>query len=248
MPGLMRPDHVTLIRPAKDSSIGEMSDPVTTPVGLAYVAAAIREAGFSVSVVDASIADEEHVLDHEGVVLHGLTPEETLARVPPHTTIIGVSCMFSQDWPSVRVLIQALRERFPDALLIAGGEHISAVPEFSLQNAPDLDICVLGEGEETAVEIVQHAHDREQLEQIRGIAFLRAEEGAEAVVAETLAGLCALEGIDCLGLDQMVPPGREREYFFTDRHWTVAGNEAVAKALLEYLSAEGAHSSFSAPC
>lgn len=165
-------EKITLIRPAILSSSGAMSDPVATPVGLAYLAAAARDAGFPVQVIDATLGEGEQVLVHEGVVLHGLTLEETVDRVAPDTTIIGLSCMFSQDWPGVRVLAQALRERFPEALIVAGGEHVTAESEFCLRDCPPLDLCVRGEGEETLLDVLQHARHPERLRQVRGIAYL----------------------------------------------------------------------------
>lgn len=166
--------RVTLIRPAIVSSRGAMSDPVVPPLGLGYVAALLVEDGVDVHVIDATIgSDTAQVSVFGSLVLHGLSIEETVARVPEGSEVIGVSCMFSQDWPSARALLAALRARFPAALLVIGGEHATALTEFSLRDCPALDVIVRGEGEETAVELVRIARHPERFGEVAGIAFLR---------------------------------------------------------------------------
>ena len=36
----------------------------------------------------------------------GLRSEEIVHRIPADTELIGVSCMFSQDWPEIRRMIR----------------------------------------------------------------------------------------------------------------------------------------------
>ena len=94
-----------------------------------------------------------------------------MARIDPACKMIGVAFGFSFEWPACRDLVAAIRDRFPDKLLIGGGEHITALPEQSLLES-ELDICVLGEGEETLVAIAA-AHLAGDLapESIDGIAY-----------------------------------------------------------------------------
>lgn len=150
------PRHVTLIRPAMVSSTGTWSSPVTPPLGLAYLAAMLREAGHDVEIIDAIAENIDQFMEEDGYIFQGLTIEETVARINPKTEMIGLSCMFSQDWPVMRALANAIKNRFPAVPLVAGGEHITALPEFSLENAPSIDVCVLGEGEETLVDLARN--------------------------------------------------------------------------------------------
>ena len=57
--------------------------------------------------------------------------------------MLGVSLMFSHDWPMAKPIIQAIRKANPRAIIIGGGEHVNAVPEFCLKDCPELDVCVL---------------------------------------------------------------------------------------------------------
>ena len=94
---------------------------VCPPVGLAYVAAAARDAGHDVEVIDAvgEAPNRVRPLDDPSYLLRGLSVDEVAARVSPHADVVGVSCMFSQDWPHLRGLLDALRRRAPGAVIVA---------------------------------------------------------------------------------------------------------------------------------
>jgi radical SAM superfamily enzyme YgiQ (UPF0313 family) len=166
------PRHVTIIRPAIISSTGTWSNPVTPPLGLAYLAATLERAGHQVVAVDGIGEKIDQFIEEDGYLFQGLTISETVERIPAGTDMIGVSCMFSQDWPFCRQLIRAIRARFPETPIIAGGEHITAMPEYSLRDCRELDICVLGEGEDTIVELANHVGHWDRLLEVRGIAYL----------------------------------------------------------------------------
>jgi radical SAM superfamily enzyme YgiQ (UPF0313 family) len=175
MPIVVRPPSsglVTLIRPSRVSSAGNWSDPVTPPLGLAYLAAMLRQTGTPVQVVDGIGEAIDQYVEDDAYTYQGLTIDEMVSRVDPATTLIGISAMFTQDWLWMSGLIRALRARFADVPIVAGGEHITAVPELCLRGCPDLDLCVLGEGEETLVELANRLHAGEAWRQVDGVAFL----------------------------------------------------------------------------
>ena len=172
---------VCLIRPAIVIPSNNQTSMFTPPLGLAYVAGAIRQAGYQVQVIDAvgEALDARHPVDNN-CFLHGLTPEQTVARIDPDSGVIGVAAGFSFEWPSCRDLIGRIRKRFPDALLMGGGEHITAMPEDSVAES-DLDVGVLGEGEETALEIVAaRAKGAFEPTSMAGVAYRR-PDGSVAV-------------------------------------------------------------------
>lgn len=181
--------RVTLIRGALIASVGEQPPPVTVPIGIGYIAAVLREAGVHVEAVDSYAENPDQLLTSDGYIMQGASDDEVVARVSEDVTIIGVTSMFSQDWPATRRLIMALRKRFPEVLIIAGGEHITAVPEFSLRDCPEIDVCVLGEGEETILELVASAHQPERYEAISGLAFLREGRFVQTTVRQRMRDL-----------------------------------------------------------
>ena len=53
-----------------------------------------------------------------------------------------------------RQMIGAIRERFPEVLIVLGGEHGTAVSENVLRTS-DIDVVVLGEGEEVLIRVIE---------------------------------------------------------------------------------------------
>ena len=78
--------------------------------------------------------------------------------------------VFTHEWPAVVCLIEAIKRRHPDVPVILGGEHISSMPEFCLLTSV-ADVLVLGEGEETVIELLHALRDKQPLDEIEGIAY-----------------------------------------------------------------------------
>lgn len=140
------------------------------PLGLAYIAAVLREAGHDVSVVDALGEAPERSVPEGDIWRLGLSIEEVVARIEPDTEAIGVTSMWSYSWPIVRELIQALKKARPELPIVCGGEHFTAVPELSMEQAP-IDYIVHGEGEETAVALFRALALREDVRELPGISY-----------------------------------------------------------------------------
>jgi anaerobic magnesium-protoporphyrin IX monomethyl ester cyclase len=166
-----------LVRPPIINPTTNILTTYTPPVGLAYVAGSLRQAGLEVCIIDG--LGESLDTSHKWVKdcnIYGLTLEQVVDRIPDDAGMIGIHAGFSFDWPMCKVLIQLIRERFPSTILIGGGEHVSAVPEESLLES-ELDIIVCGEGEETAVELARAVKNgNTNFESITGIAF-QSKEG-----------------------------------------------------------------------
>ena len=148
---------VTLIRPPTLIPILAHTTPICLPLGLAYIASCLRRAGHAVLIIDAvgEAPFQLTAIGRKGLVSCGLKPPQILDRVDSRTDVFGLSCMFSSDWPQVRPLVSLLAKRFPHRVIAAGGEHATRLPEFTLRDCPEMDYCILGEGEETFVELLQ---------------------------------------------------------------------------------------------
>lgn len=142
------------------------------PLGPALVAAALRERGHEVSVVDGLGEDIDKVYDFESdCVVYGMYPEEIAARIPRDADVIGVSLNFSFEWPLYQRVIKVIRQSFPDTLIIVGGEHATAISEYTLQTLA-AEVCVLGEGEETMVELADHlSSGKRNFAEIAGLVY-----------------------------------------------------------------------------
>jgi radical SAM superfamily enzyme YgiQ (UPF0313 family) len=145
------------------------------PLGVAYVAAALRDAGHTVLMLDAVQAAPERSTRRSGYSYIGLSPDEIAEALDPQADAYALSVMFSFSWPLVRDIAHAVKARHPDTLLVGGGEHFAGLPERSLREAP-LDYLVIGEGERTAVSLFQALQNQADPGELPGLAHLRAGE------------------------------------------------------------------------
>ncbi len=170
---------ITLVNPPGLKILAglQMQSP-NPPLGLAYIAASVREAGIGCHVIDAAGEALNSISPYpyrDDMVVQGLSIDEIVERVPRDTGVIGLACMFSTLWPLTRRVADAIRERFPEALFVLGGEHGTAVPNHVLMNSA-FDVVVLGEGEETFVALLRAHEHGTPLHEVKGIAFRDGEE------------------------------------------------------------------------
>lgn len=169
--------HVALVRGPIVAALGAINNEAVPSISLAYLSGALSHAGYSVSWTDAiaqGLGQFWPLAGFPGYQCQGLTLESMVADVPGQTNVIGINAMFSGEWPVTRRLIKMLRARFPNALIVAGGEHITALTEFSLRESPEIDVCVRGEGERVFVELLNSLCSGEYLPHVEGIAYLTA--------------------------------------------------------------------------
>lgn len=167
--------RVALVRGPIVSTTGAVNNEATPCLGFAYVAGYAKAHGYSCEIVDAigeGLSRFWPLEDFPGYQCQGLTFEEVLDRIPAGAEVIGVSAMFSGEWPVLRLLIQRIRERHPEALIVAGGEHITALTEYSLRDCPGLDLCVRGEGEHTFFETLETYRTGGDYGRVNGLGFL----------------------------------------------------------------------------
>jgi len=123
------------------------------PISLLFLAAYVREKGHSVAVIDANA--------------EMLTDEDVSARVGCYRPILcGITFMTPQV-KTVRELVARLKEDHPKVKLVAGGIHVSILPQEA--RALGFDFCVVGEGEETLVQLLSAAKAGSSTDNIEGV-------------------------------------------------------------------------------
>jgi anaerobic magnesium-protoporphyrin IX monomethyl ester cyclase len=126
------------------------------PLGLAYIAAVLEEAGQEVDVLDCVVADydNEYVNDH-GLLIYGLEPDTILERNAAYKPdIIGISCLFSTVDLTVNDLADRIKEQHPSITIVLGGTHATVMAE-DLVRRDSIDFVVKGEGEQAFLELVE---------------------------------------------------------------------------------------------
>ena len=166
---------VALVRGPIVSTLNALNNEATPTIAFAYIAAFLRKQGYEPIIIDAigEGLDDMWPLDaYAGYQCQGLTFGQIIARIPASTKFIGISAMFSGEWPVTRDLVQQIRAAFPDAILIGGGEHITALTEYSLRDCPALDYCVRGEGERVFADLLDCIVEGGDPAQVAGIGFV----------------------------------------------------------------------------
>ena len=126
------------------------------PLGLEYVAAALRARGARVTLRD-----------------ERLEPA-FLRRRAPRARLIGLSCMHALEYDDVRGQVRRLRRSNPDAFLVVGGHAASAFP--SPLEIPELDAVVVDDGEIVLPLLVEALEGRRSLFEVPGLR-LRTPDG-----------------------------------------------------------------------
>lgn len=163
---------VCLINPPRLLKLLSLGNAPSPPLGLAFIAGALKNAGHQVQVIDAlGTAPDKYTKFIDDIYLNGLTEDDIAHEIEEGTDIIGFSFMFSGNWLHHRKLIDYVGQRHPQSVLVAGGEHTTAVPEYCISQTTYLNSCIVGEGEETIVELVHAIQHNHPFENIEGIVY-----------------------------------------------------------------------------
>jgi anaerobic magnesium-protoporphyrin IX monomethyl ester cyclase len=166
-------------------SPGELAKPDGS-LSLAYLAGALRDAGYDVSILDCAVGDDtcdlqdtfyRSVALSSGLFRVGMSPESILKKVVEYD-VIGVSSIFTAQTSMVLDLIRLIRENFPEKLLITGGVNARSLRTRFF--ASGVDIVALSEAEMTIVQIAAALHSGNTLTTIPGIAYLD-QQGQEVI-------------------------------------------------------------------
>ncbi len=150
--------RICLVRPPLLSRDGALNNEAVPHIGLAYLGGFLRSRDFPVTLVDGIAEGLNQVHSwpgRPGFRIQGITLDAVVDAIPADSAVIGFSSMFSAEWVLLRELIGKVRARFPRALLVGGGEHFTALAEYSLRDCPALDAVVKGEGEAIFTELVE---------------------------------------------------------------------------------------------
>ncbi len=127
---------------------------ILLPIGLGYVASAMDRAGFEFDLLD---------LD-----AHPQSPEQTEQFLRTHRyDVVAMGCIVT-GYKYVKWISQTIREAFPDTVIIVGNTVAQSIPNILLSKT-EADVAVMGEGDETIVELLQRLETSRDLEGILGI-------------------------------------------------------------------------------
>jgi radical SAM superfamily enzyme YgiQ (UPF0313 family) len=131
-------------------------------LGILMLAAVARRAGYPCGVIDAAALN--------------LDLSTLLARIEAaRPRVLALSATTLAIVHAAR-LAELVRERLPETRIVVGGPHASAVPAETLRRYPAFDAAVVGEGEETLLELLPALTEGGSPAGVRGIAWRDGEE------------------------------------------------------------------------
>lgn len=124
------------------------------PLGISYIASVLRQAGHEVCLLDANVIGTESL----GKELRTIDFD-----------IIGITFLTDSFYFIEQITI-IIKEINPNALIVLGCPMVTAAPKVIMNNI-QADIAVLGEGEETIVELMDILSQNGDLEKVKGICY-----------------------------------------------------------------------------
>jgi magnesium-protoporphyrin IX monomethyl ester (oxidative) cyclase len=139
------------------------------PSGLLYLAAAIKDAGSEVALLDLKCTKYQEAVQ-KGERYQNIIVSKIRKFAPE---LIGIGCLFSGNFPSMLHYSQIIKKIFPNVHIVIGGIHPTIYAHKILEKCPSIDSIILGEGEDTIVKLVQCLEDDQSkhLEDIDGLAY-----------------------------------------------------------------------------
>ncbi|MGD0518252.1 MAG: radical SAM protein [Thermoguttaceae bacterium] len=210
---------ILLIEPPFYSLFKDTYSLVRYPLSLGYLAAAIIDkTNWGVTVYNADFRPQWETMQLKYVLetayenyLHNLGNESaevwkeieaTIAAYRP--TVVGISAK-SQNFKSALMVARLAKKIDGRTIVVMGGPHPSMVGAEVLNN-PEVDVCVVGEGEHTVVELLDAIEGHKPLDNIEGIIF-RKDGRILCTPPRKL-----IEDLDSLGFPHQTAPAVLKDY------------------------------------
>jgi len=129
------------------------------PLGVSYVAAACESAGCDVRIFD--------------YIVRRYTKEKLAAELDAFAPDVVGATSVTMNFKTAAAIMQDAKHHNPDIIAMMGGPHVSYDWANTLKNYPEIDLIVVGEGEETLRELLPVIHDKAAWQGIKGIAFCK---------------------------------------------------------------------------
>jgi len=161
----MQQERILLINPpiTLREVYGEYAScaPVWPPLGLCYIASVLLRRGHEIRLLDC-MAENAEMAD----------VQEAIERFRPH--LVGLTAT-TVSFHHAKEVVSLVKRVDTGIVTVLGGAHISAVPHRTMQECPDLDIGIRGEGEITMMEVMDALEHGRSLRGIPGVCWR--EEG-----------------------------------------------------------------------
>lgn len=139
-------------------------------LGIAYIAAVLRNNNLNATILDCYAEDRFNVrasTDPDWREL-GLIDEKIVERIAEFKPdFIGITIPFSCQHYVAISIARLIKEKFPNVIIVAGGNHVSAVPDKIDRTI--FDYLVIGEGEDTLLKLIRALNEKKSVNSMLGV-------------------------------------------------------------------------------
>ncbi|MBN1244600.1 cobalamin-dependent protein [Candidatus Bathyarchaeota archaeon] len=162
---------ILLVNPPQTFYPGSDPPAGNLPLGLMYIAAVLDKAGYKVEILDAFMTGSSFRKIGDTIIVgmpYERVKEEIRRRKPD---IVGIANPFTCQVEHAIKVSSITKEVDPSILTVAGGPHVPAVPVEFMEEAENIDIAVIGEGEYAMLDIVKVAEGTKKISDVKGIVY-----------------------------------------------------------------------------
>ena len=187
---------ILLINPSHLSIGSRLAGEHLPPLGLLSIGGPLIDAGYAVNLLDA---------DYENLKMSQIVASVVAKKVD--IVMLGHSGSSSAQ-PVINEITQLIRQAQPEIRIIVGGIFPTFHWKDILQENPQIDYIVCGEGEKTILELVCAIEQNSPISNVKGIAYLQNNIPVQTSPAEMIENLELFM--------QMRPKALKRLFFHRD--------------------------------
>ena len=124
-------------------------------------------------------------LDLNALRLPGEAVKEALCE--DRFDVVGIGGL-SSPFKFIKPLLKLVKQYQPQALLMAGGGFLTSMPEEAMALCPEIEVGVIGEGEATLPDILEHAEDR-RWDKVPGVIYRQDGRGVRTAPRKLIANM-----------------------------------------------------------
>ncbi|MFH1181014.1 MAG: radical SAM protein [bacterium] len=149
-----------------------LQEKMCPPLGLAYLAGSLIEAGYEVEILDMVAASSESWPYKTTHIAHGLTDQGLIEKIKEYGPDLAGVGGFTSQYSRIKDIIAAIKAFNPEIKIVAGGVHATVMPE-QMMKETKVDFVIRGEGELAMVALTRalEAKDYKKIESIDGIGY-----------------------------------------------------------------------------
>lgn len=142
------------------------------PLGIAYIAAYLREQGHEVHLLDSIVEGFHHeIRESRDTYRYGLSFPRIEARIREiRPELVGISSMFSIQAHNAEAMARLAKRVDPTMVTVMGGVHPTLFPARTLEN-PHVDYVVLGQGEHTMLGLLDVLEGKRSPGTLKGLGY-----------------------------------------------------------------------------